>query len=367
MNIGVLGGGQLGRMLALAGYPLGHGFVFLDLAPEALDGLGSRIVAAPDDPQALDELAARVDLVTYEFENVPVTAVRALAQRVPVYPGPAALEVSQDRLHEKTLFGELGIPTAPFAAVDSRAGLERALSEIGLPAVLKTRRLGYDGKGQAVLRERRDADAAWAALGETPCILEAFVAFSRELSCLGVRGRDGAMAFYPLAENRHEGGILRRSLAPAPDAPHTEASALVRCLAEHLDYVGVLALELFEAGGTLLANEMAPRVHNSGHWTMEGAETSQFENHVRALTGAPLGSTAAIGCSGMLNLIGGWPEPSAILAVPGAHLHLYGKTPRPGRKVGHVTVRCDDRALLVQRLSALERVLGASHRASSRA
>jgi len=354
VNIGVLGGGQLGRMLALAGYPLGHGFVFLDRAPEALEGLGSRIIGALDDPGALEELAARVDLVTYEFENVPVEAARALARRVPVYPGPDALEVSQDRLREKTLFRQLGIATAPFAAVDSRPGLERALDEIGLPAVLKIRRLGYDGKGQAVLRERHDADAAWTALGPSPCILEGFVGFTRELSCLGVRGRDGAMAFYPLVENRHEGGILRRSLAPASGAPDADATALVRRLAEHLDYVGVLALELFEAGATLLANEMAPRVHNSGHWTMEGAETGQFENHVRAVTGAPLGSTAAIGWSGMLNLIGAWPEPAAILAVPGAHLHLYGKAPRPGRKVGHVTVRSDDATVVADRLDAIE-------------
>jgi 5-(carboxyamino)imidazole ribonucleotide synthase len=357
VNIGVLGGGQLGRMLALAGYPLGHEFVFLDPAPEALCGLGSHVIAPPDDTRALDQLAARVDLVTYEFENVPVETARTLARRVPVYPAPAALELSQDRLLEKALFGRLGIPTAPFAAVDSPVGLEQALDEVGVPAVLKTRRLGYDGKGQAVVRDRRDALAAWTALGTVPCILESFVGFTRELSCLGVRGRDRTMVVYPLVENRHEGGILRRSLAPTPDAPHAAAAGLVRRLAEHLDYVGVLALELFEAEGRLLANEMAPRVHNSGHWTIEGAETSQFENHVRAITGAPLGSTDGIGYSGMLNLIGGWPPPSMILAVRGAHLHLYGKVPRPGRKVGHVTVRCDDQAVLREQVDALERLI----------
>ncbi len=368
MKIGVLGGGQLGRMLALAGYPLGHEFVFLDPAPEALCGLGSHVVAPPDDARALDELAARVDLVTYEFENVPVAAARALAARVPVYPSPAALEVSQDRLLEKALFTRLGIPTAPFAAVDSRAALEAGLEQVGLPAVLKTRRLGYDGKGQAVVRDRSDADPAWTALGGASCIVEGFVRFTRELSCLGGRGRDGALALYPLVENHHEGGMLRRSLAPAPGAPEAlqvEAGALVRRLAEHLDYVGVLALELFEADGRLLANEMAPRVHNSGHWTIEGAETSQFENHVRAVTGAPLGATSPVGVSAMLNLIGGWPAPSAILAVPGAHLHLYGKAPRPGRKVGHVTVRCDDPADLGERVAALERLITAGDPASS--
>jgi len=359
VNIGVLGGGQLGRMLALAGYPLGHGFVFLDPAPEALCGLGSHVVAAADDARALDELAGRVDLVTYEFENVPVSAVRALAARIPVYPSAEALAMSQDRLLEKTLFTRLGIPTAPFAAVDTLDALERALDQIGLPAVLKTRRLGYDGKGQALIRERRDAAGGWTALAGVPCIVEGFVRFGRELSCLGVRDRDGMMAFYPLVENRHEGGILRRSLAPAPGsaALHGEAAALVRRIAEHLDYVGVLALELFEAEGRLTANEMAPRVHNSGHWTIEGAETSQFENHVRAITGAPIGSTTPVGVSAMVNLIGSWPRPSGILALPGTHLHLYGKAPRAGRKVGHVTLRCDERATLDERLDVLERLV----------
>ena len=363
MNIGVLGGGQLGRMLALAGYPLGHGFVFLDPAPEALLGLGGHVVAPPDDARALAELASRVDLVTYEFENVPVASARMLAARVPVYPSPEALEVSQDRLAEKTLFTRLGIPTAPFVSVDSREALDRAVIEIGFPAVLKTRRLGYDGKGQAVLREPGDVAGGWAALGGAPCILEGFVRFARELSMLAVRGRDGAALCYPLVENRHAGGILRRSLAPAPGTPpalSADAGRLVRVLLEHLGYVGVLALELFEVDGRLLANEMAPRVHNSGHWTIEGAETSQFENHVRAVPGAPLGATAPIGSSAMLNLIGPWPDPSAILAVPGAHLHLYGKAPRPGRKTGHVTVRADDPVTLRQRAGEIERLLAAT-------
>jgi 5-(carboxyamino)imidazole ribonucleotide synthase len=357
VNIGILGGGQLGRMLALAGYPLGHRFVFLDPAPEALGGIGDHVVAPPDDPRALAELAARVDVVTYEFENVPVSAARAQAARVAVFPPPEALEVSQDRLVEKALFARLGVPTAPFAAVDSPATLERAVAEIGLPAVLKTRRLGYDGKGQAVLGTRDEIEAAWSRLGGAPCIVEGFVRFTRELSLLAARGRDGAATCYPLAENRHEGGILRRSLAPAPGvAPALagQAEGFARALLEHLGYVGVLALELFEVDGRLLANEMAPRVHNSGHWTIEGAETSQFENHVRAVTGAPLGSTVALGYAAMLNLIGSWPEPSTILAVPGAHLHLYGKAPRPGRKTGHVTIRCDDPVTLRERVAVVE-------------
>jgi len=363
VNIGILGGGQLGRMLALAGYPLGHGFVFLDAAPEALTGLGDHLVAPVDDPRALADLAARVDVVTYEFENVPVAAARTLAARVPVFPPPEALEVSQDRLVEKTLFARLGIPTAPFAAVDSPAALARAVAEVGLPALLKTRRLGYDGKGQVVLETQDQVASAWTALGGTPCIVEGFVRFTRELSVLAVRGRDGAATCYPLAENRHEGGILRRSLAPAPalaPAVGAQAEQFARALLEHLGYVGVLALELFEVDGRLLANEMAPRVHNSGHWTIEGAETSQFENHVRAVTGMPLGSTAPLGCAAMLNLIGCWPEPSTILAVPGAHLHLYGKAPRPGRKTGHVTLRCDDPAILRERVAAVERLIAAA-------
>ncbi len=360
MKIGVLGGGQLGRMLALAGYPLGHEFVFLDPAPEALCGLGSHIVAAPDDGVALDELAGRVELVTYEFENVPVAAARMLAERVPVYPSPEALEVSQDRLDEKTFFTTLAVPTAPFERVGSRAELDRAVATIGLPAVLKTRRMGYDGKGQAVLRTSDDVAPAWAALGHVPCILEGFVAFARELSIVGVRGRDGALAFYPVVENTHRDGILRRTLAPAPRLATTlqvEAEMLAARILEQLDYVGVLAVELFEVHGGLVANEMAPRVHNSGHWTIEGAETSQFENHVRAVAGAPLGSTAAVGASAMLNLIGGWPDPAGILAVPGAHLHLYGKKPRAGRKVGHVTLCGPDHAALIDRVNELDALI----------
>ena len=305
--------------------------------------------------------------MTYEFENVPVAAARFLAERVPVYPPPAALEAAQDRLVEKTFFQKLGVATPPFAPVDSQADLDAAIAQIGLPAVLKTRRLGYDGKGQIILREPADAATAWAALGDAPLILEGWVPFERELSILAARGRNGETAFFPLVENHHRDGILRLSLAPAPGiTPALQSAAeqiASRALAA-LDYVGVLAIELFqvtrglEIGGrgwtgasspvprpsslVTVVNEMAPRVHNSGHWTIEGAETSQFEQHLRAVLGLPLGATAARGFSAMVNLIGALPDPAAVLAIPGAHLHLYGKQPRAGRKLGHITLRADD-------------------------
>jgi 5-(carboxyamino)imidazole ribonucleotide synthase len=342
-TVGVLGGGQLGRMLALAGHPLGLRFRFLDPNPESPAGqLAERVGERFDSPAALDRFAPGLGVATYEFENVPVPLARALAQRVPVYPPPAALEASQDRLAEKLLFQRLGLPTAPFAAVGTRADLEPALQEIGLPALLKTRRFGYDGKGQAVIRGPGDGARAWDALGGVPLLLEGFVAFEREVSQVAVRGRDGALAFYPLVENHHANGILSLTLAPAPCVTpdlQEQAVELTRRVLEALGYVGVLAIEFFQQGGRLIANEMAPRVHNTGHWTIEGARTSQFENHLRAVLGWPLGEAAALGPCAMVNLIGTPPPAPAVLAVPGAHLHLYGKSPRPGRKVGHVTVR----------------------------
>jgi len=345
-KIGVLGAGQLGRMLALAGYPLGLEFRFLDPAPDSPSRhLGEFVNARYDDEAALARFVDGVDLVTFEFENVPAHVLAFLEDHVPTAPGREALATGQDRLAEKTLFRELGIETPPFATVDSRADLEEAVARIGLPAVLKTRRLGYDGKGQFVLRSAADLDEAWKALGGVPLILEGFVAFDRELSIIAVRGRNGETAFYPLTENHHEGGILRLSLAPAPrldPALQATAEEYARRVLDRLGYVGVLAIELFQRGGDLLANELAPRVHNSGHWTIEGAETSQFENHLRAICGLPLGQTTPRGYSAMLNLIGTTPNPAKVLAVPNAHLHLYGKAPRPGRKLGHVTVRADN-------------------------
>jgi 5-(carboxyamino)imidazole ribonucleotide synthase len=322
----------------------------------------------------LKKFAQGLELVTYEFENVPVEAAEYLAERVPVLPPPAALETAQDRLKEKQLFQKLGIATTEFAGVADRNALEPAVQQIGLPAILKTCRMGYDGKGQWILRNTEDVNRAKNELpqehrasdtkrakGEGPeqpadFILERFVPFTRELSILAVRGRTGETAVYPLIENHHREGILRLSLAPAPglELPiQRTAEDAARRLLESLHYVGVLAIEFFEHQGRLMANEMAPRVHNSGHWTIEGAVTSQFENHLRAVTGLPLGAANGIGCSAMLNLIGEVPESSEVLAVRDAHLHLYGKTPRAGRKLGHVTLRAASPEQLASRLSEL--------------
>ncbi|MFO0929719.1 MAG: 5-(carboxyamino)imidazole ribonucleotide synthase [Gemmataceae bacterium] len=361
MKIGVLGGGQLGRMLALAGYPLGLRFRFLDPAPESpVEELADLIVGRFDDLDALGRFPAGLDVVTYEFENVPVEAVAHLIRSAPVYPPLPALETSQDRLLEKTLFRRLDIPPAPFYPVNTFDDLQTGVRELGLPAVLKTRRLGYDGKGQTVLRETQDVDVAWRLLGGVPLLLEGFVAFDREVSQIAVRGRDGAIALYPLVENHHRDGILRLTLAPAPDttaALQEQAAQAIRRVMEELNYVGVLAIEFFQTGDRLIANEMAPRVHNSGHWTIEGARTSQFENHLRAILGWPLGPTDAVGHSAMVNLIGHIPPVPAMLAVPGAHLHLYGKKPRPGRKVGHATLWADTAEQVRDRLAAFRPLL----------
>jgi 5-(carboxyamino)imidazole ribonucleotide synthase len=360
--VGVLGGGQLGRMLALAGYPLGLRFRFLDPAAEApAEHLAERVAGAYEDLVALKQFATGLDLVTYEFENIPVATARFLAQRLPVYPPAAALEAAQDRMAEKAFFQDLGIPTPSYAPVTSRAELAGAYDRIGRPAVLKTCQYGYDGKGQFVLHEPEDAVRGWEALGGgVPLILESFIPFDREVSLLAVRGRQGETAFYPLVENHHKNGMLQLSLAPAPDTP-PELQALAEDYATRvlrtLEYVGVLAIEFFQHEGRLLANEMAPRVHNSGHWTIEGAQTSQFENHLRAILGLPLGPTAPVGASVMLNLIGDTPHPAAVLAVPGAHLHMYGKTPRPGRKLGHVTLLGPDLEAVQRGLDQLRSVV----------
>lgn len=364
-TVGILGGGQLARMMVLAGAPQGLRFELFDPAVDACAGqLAPLQVAAFDDEAALAAFAAKVDVVTFDFENVPAHSARFLAERVPVYPNPDALAVAQDRLSEKTLFRELGIPLPAFADIRSRDELAARVAEFGLPCILKTRRLGYDGKGQFRLRSEADIDAAWAALGaqveRTGLILEGFVAFDREVSVVAVRGRDGEFRAWPVTGNWHVDGVLSASLAPAVLSPAQQDAAIgyARTLAERLDYVGVFALELFCRGDELLANEMAPRVHNSGHWTIEGSETSQFENHLRAVLGLPLGDTRMLGHACMLNWIGAMPDANAVLAQPGGHWHDYGKQPRDGRKVGHATLRSDDAAQLAADLEAVGKALG---------
>jgi 5-(carboxyamino)imidazole ribonucleotide synthase len=339
MTIGVLGAGQLGRMLALAGYPLGIDLLFLDREP----GTPAHQVAPSlfgdfTDPKLLDELAARCEVVTFDWENVPAEALQRLASRTRIAPPQLALATAQDRLLEKELFARLRVPTNPNRAVDSLADLTRAAAEIGLPGVLKTRRLGYDGKGQRVLRKPADIDAAWQALGSAPLLYEAMVPFDYEISAIGVRSASGEFVMYPLNRNTHRDGILRLTRAPwRAGTLERSARRTLKKVMDHFDYVGVLAIEFFVQRGRLLANEMAPRVHNSGHWTIEGAHTSQFENHLRAICGLPLGNTGARGHSAMLNLIGQMPDRSLLLKEPGLHLHDYGKSPRPGRKLGHLT------------------------------
>ena len=359
MRLGILGGGQLGRMIALAAYPLGIRTTVLDPSPDPCAAqVCPHIRDEFDDLQALYHLVEVSDVITYEFENVSVESALWLAERVPVFPSPRALEVSQDRLVEKDFFQSLGIPMPPFAAIDSRTEFDKAIAEIGLPAVLKTRRFGYDGKGQYVIRTSSDVEPAWQKLGGRPLILEGYVPFDRELSLLAVRGRDGTIATYPLVENEHRDGILHRSIAPAGDTgeelSERAAEYASRILGE-LDYVGVLAIEWFQDGPRLLVNEMAPRVHNSGHWTIEGATTSQFENHVRAVCGLPLGRCDCQGFSAMFNFIGSVPVVADVLKHPEAHLHDYGKTPRPGRKVGHVTLRANSAEELSEKLPGWER------------
>ncbi|MBX3712815.1 MAG: 5-(carboxyamino)imidazole ribonucleotide synthase [Lysobacter sp.] len=364
-TVGILGGGQLARMLALSGAPLGLRFRILDTVADACAGqFAPLIVGDYRDESALAEFASQVDVATFDFENVPAESAQWLSARIPVFPNPRALGIAQDRLAEKTLFRGLGIPVPDFADVADRAGLDAAVAAIGTPCILKTRRLGYDGKGQFRIKSPGDVEAAWDALGAQAAtvglILEAFVPFERELSVVAVRGRDGEFRAWPLTENWHVDGVLSASLAPARvDAGMAErAYAHARALAEALDYVGVFALELFCRDGMLLANELAPRVHNSGHWTIEGSETSQFQNHLRAVLGLSLGDTRMVGHACMLNWIGTMPEASGVLREPGGHWHDYGKEPRAGRKVGHATLRADTPAELAEALTRVGATLG---------
>jgi len=340
MTIGVLGAGQLGRMLALAGYPLGMDFLFLDHAADAPAGQVAPLLCAEfTDAARLAELGARCEVVTFDWENVPLEALHTLAEHCPIRPPLRALASAQDRASEKRLFERLRIPTTRWRAVSSRTELRHAALRVGLPGVLKTRRMGYDGKGQVVVRSMRALESAWERLGNVPLLYEELVPFDCEVSIIGARGRRGELAVYPLCLNSHAGGILRLTRAPFESARLQRlAGAYLQRVLTHFRYVGVLTIEFFVRSGALIANEIAPRVHNSGHWTIEGADTSQFENHLRAIAGLPLGSTRARGHAAMINLIGRMPRRAALLEHPDLHLHDYGKRPRPGRKLGHCTL-----------------------------
>jgi len=358
-RVGIVGAGQLGRMLALAGYPLGIECRVLDTAADSPAAqVAPAVLGRLDDARALADLASQVDVVTLEIENVAVAPLEALLERTTVYPPPRAVAAAQDRLAEKTLFRSLEIPTTQFVVVDGERDLGVAARELGWPLVLKTRRMGYDGRGQRVVASHAELSAAWRELGGVPSIAEQWVRFVREVSLIAVQGANGERAFYPLAENVHRDGILARTIAPYVDTSlQTHAEGWLGALLSALDYRGVLTVEFFLTEHGLLANEMAPRVHNSGHWTIEGAETSQFENHLRAVLGWPLGSTRARGHAAMLNLLGKLPPVESVLAIPGAHFHDYGKSPRPGRKVGHCTLVDDDRERLLERFRVVERLV----------
>ena len=343
-TIGMLGGGQLGLMLAAAALPLGIRTVFLEDTPNSPARLLGKVYSS----EQFDDFAASCDIFTLEFENTPLKSAQHLQYSKNLYPPANALYIAQDRLNEKNLFNELGIKTVPFMAVNSKADIETAAQQMGLPLVLKTTRGGYDGKGQFVVKTAEQFDEAWAELGEAtkhaPLIAEGFINFLREVSIIAVRGQNGEIRYYPLVQNEHHQGILARTTVPAPNSDDLteQAQDNIKKLLEHLNYVGVLTLELFVTPDGLLANEIAPRVHNSGHWSIEGAVCSQFENHMRAVAGLPLGDTSVVKPSVMLNVIGQYPDLAQVLAVDGVHVHNYDKKEREGRKIGHITVMPTD-------------------------
>lgn len=353
-TVGIIGAGQLGQMLGQAAREIGLDCIFLDPAENPPAATEGPVIQAPfDDLEALHELAAKCDVITYEFENVPVDAVRNIDNGRDVFPPASALQFAQDRLHEKGLFDSLNIPVPGYRAVDTAADLAAAAEELGLPLVVKTRRLGYDGKGQAILRDAADIEHVVETLGGDDLIAEQMVPFDFEVSAIGSRSVTGHVVAWPLSQNAHEGGILRVSRAPVADAELAQRARdyLDRLLGE-LDYVGTLALELFVVGDQLLANEFAPRVHNSGHWTIEGASTSQFENHIRAVTGMPLLEPQVESFPAMVNIIGEMPDAARQLADD-AVLHDYGKAPRPGRKLAHITIVGETAEERDQRLTEL--------------
>lgn len=377
-TIGILGGGQLGMMLAQAALPLGYRCVFLEDNPHCPASLYGQVYST----EQLDDFIASADVFTLEFENTPAETVSQLkslsdqGEKQGMYPPPKALEVAQDRLKEKSLFNELGINTVPFMSVSSKQELKNACEQLGFPIVLKTSRGGYDGKGQFVVKSEMDIDTAWSELGDAvsgkgnlapipaPLIAEGFVHFSREVSIIAARGQDGRIRAYDLVENHHHHGILAKTQAPAVGTSHLLATAqsAIETLMTHLDYVGIMALELFiskdaDGNDTILANEIAPRVHNSGHWSIEGAVTSQFENHIRAVVGLPLGDTDNVHPSIMVNVLGKYPSVAEVLTIDGTHYHSYHKEEREDRKIGHITLMPNDVADLDEALAALVKVL----------
>jgi len=358
-KIGVIGAGQLGQMLGQAGANLDLEFVFLDpSARPPARSVGKVLQFDFDDQEGLQKLADLTDIITYEFENVPVASLEGIATDAPIYPPAAALKHAQDRLAEKTLFSAIDIPVPQYRTVDSVNDLRIAAKQIGLPIVLKTRRLGYDGKGQRIVRSADEMLAAVSELGGTNLIAEQWVSFDREISIIGARSVSGECKVYPLSENVHRDGILSSSTAPANAEEFVEvAERYLTDLMQKLNYVGTLALELFVVGNRLLANEFAPRVHNSGHWSIEGSEVSQFENHLRAILDLPLGDTSMRGYAGMLNLIGEMPEKTHVDLRANCHWHDYGKSARPGRKLGHVTVVAETREKRDEEVRKLAEIL----------
>lgn len=358
MKLGIVGGGQLGQMMALAGLPLGVQTVLLDPSEDSCGArAGQHICANYTDESSLQALANQCDAITFEFENVPPSAVEQLALARPAFPAANALETARDRWLEKSLFQTLGIATAKLALVDDQDSLAQAVDRIGVPCILKTRTMGYDGKGQKVIKRLSDVENTFSELGDVPCLLESFVDFEYEISCIGVRDQAGQCRFYPIVKNEHRSGILHKSEPIVRHALQDQAESATGAVMEALNYVGVMAFEFFVRGDTLVANEIAPRVHNSGHWTIEGSACSQFENHVRAVLGLPLGSTESTRPCIMLNVIGRRPDVKSLLSIPGVHWHDYGKAERTGRKVAHITVTADSSSALLARVEKLEALL----------